>query len=233
MRSDPERTRSEARIMERHDESLDSLPVFPLPRVVLFPEALLPLHVFEPRYRAMLDDCLASGGRLVIAKLDRDEGDMASVASVGVIVEHEPLSDGRSNIVVAGISRVKLDEVVREDLPRFPYKRVRATRLSPLEVSVSDAECSALFAAASMFVAEVRKHDPAFTFRIHSTRADGAVVDAGALADLCAFELVVDAKARQAILEELDPRVRVRMVVDQLAVQHSAMVGETKGAVLN
>jgi Lon protease-like protein len=219
--------------MGRKEENLDSLPVFPLPRVVLFPEALLPLHIFEPRYRAMLDDCLASGGKLVIAKLNRDEGDIASIASVGEIVEHEPLPDGRSNIVVAGLSRVKLDEVVGEVPPRFPYKRVRATRLSPLEVNVSDAECSALFAAASMFVAEVRKHDPSFTFRIHSTRADGAIVDAGALADLCAFELVVDAKTRQAILEELDPRVRVRMVMDQLAVQHSAMIGETKGAVLN
>jgi hypothetical protein len=58
--------------------------------------------------------------------------------------------------------------------------------------------------------------------------------EAGALADLCAFQLVVDAAVRQSIIEELDPRVRVRRVMDQLALQHGAMLSDArKGAVLN
>lgn len=209
------------------DEALAAVPVFPLPHVVLFPEVMLPLHIFEPRYRAMLSDCLDRDGTLVIAQVDRDTGRISDVAGVGVIVDHRPFPDGRANIVVAGAARVRLDELVCEDLPRYPYKRARASRLDERVVEVADADRAALVAAATMFVTEVKKHDPTFEFRMP------AQPTAGMLADSCAFHLVVDAAVRQAILEELDPRVRVRMVMDQLALQHGAMLGETKGTVLN
>jgi ATP-dependent Lon protease len=216
-------------IMTRLDESaLADVPVFPLPHVVLFPDALLPLHIFEPRYRKMLEDCLSAGGAIVVAQITRSGGGrIAEVAGAGVIVEHQPLADGRSNIVVAGRARVRLDELVLEDPPRYPYKRARATRLPDLDVGVNEADRAALLATATMFAAEVMKHDPTFALQMPSG------VDAGGLADTCAFQLVVDANVRQAILEELDPRVRVRRVMDQLALQHGAMLGEVKGAVLN
>lgn len=217
------------------EDALADVPVFPLPNVVLFPETLLPLHIFEPRYRAMLSDCLDRDGAIVIAQVDRSGARIAEVASVGVIVEHQPLPDGRSNIVVAGSARVHLDELVVEELPRYPYKRARASRLHEVDVTVSDADHAALLAAARMFVTEVKKHDTKFELRmpkgLRGTETSGA--KAGALADICAFQLVVDAQVRQAILEELDPRARVRMVMAQLAAQHGAMLGEMKGTVLN
>ncbi len=209
------------------DAALADVPIFPLPHVVLFPEALLPLHIFEPRYRKMLADCLASNGLLVIAQVDRVGGRIADVAGVGAIVEHQPLPDGRSNIIVAGRARVKLEQITVEDPPRYPYKRARARRLVDVDADVSEGDRTALVAAATMFAAEVRKHDPSFGLRLPKGP------DAGAIADACAFQLVVDANARQAILEELDPRVRVRMVMDQLALQHGAMLVEAKGRVLN
>ncbi len=212
------------------DEQLADVPVFPLPHVVLFPEALLPLHIFEPRYRAMLADCLDQrAGAIVIAQIDRSGGGrIAEVAGAGVIVEHQPLPDGRSNIVVAGCARVRLDELVLEEPPRYPYKRARASRLTNRDVSVSDADRSALLAAATMFATEVKKHDPTFSFRMPRGSSD-----AGGIADTCAFQLIIDAGVRQAILEELDPRQRVRMVMDQLALQHGAMIGESKSTLLN
>jgi ATP-dependent Lon protease len=209
------------------DAALADVPIFPLPHVVLFPEALLQLHVFEPRYRKMLADCLASNGLLVVSQVDHVGGRIADVAGVGVIVEHQPLPDGRSNIIVAGRARVKLEEITVEDPPRYPYKRARARRLVDIEADVSEGDRAALVAAATMFATEVRKHDPSFGLRLPRG------IDAGAIADACAFQLVVDANARQAILEELDPRVRVRMVMDQLALQHGAMLVEAKGRVLN
>jgi Lon protease-like protein len=221
-----------SRIINKLDErTLADVPVFPLPHVVLFPEARLPLHIFEPRYRKMLADCMEAGGALVIAQVDSRSGRIADIASVGIVVEHEPLPDGRSNIVVSGAARVHLAELVAEDPPRYPYKRARATRLRDLEVTVNDAECTALLTAASMFAAEVKRHDPSFTFRLPPRRDDeGASAPASLLADVCAFQLVVDASVRQAILEELDPRARVRLVMDQLALQHGAMLAETKDA---
>ena len=200
---------------------LEEAPVFPLPQVVLFPHAHLPLHIFEPRYRTMLADCLASNGVIIIAQLDRKGGDRINeYAGAGFVTEHQLLPDGRSNIVVSGRARVRLEELVFEDPPRYPYKRARATLIPEKPSLVAPHECAALLNAASMFATEVKKHDPTFTFRVPKG------VDGGGMADACAFQLVVDPGIRQAILEQTDSLKRVRMVTNQLAVQHGAMLGE-------
>lgn len=210
--------------------ALDEIPIFPLPQVVLFPEAALPLHVYEPRYRVMLRDCLARHGALVIAQIVPGEDAwgrprIASIAGGGVIAEHQPLPDGRSNIVVMGKARLRLEELDPEE--GLPYRRARATVVPEAEVAVPESERTALVAAATMFATAVRKHDPMFSFKLPPA------VEAGRLADLCAFQLVVDATVRQAVLEELDPLRRVRRVIEQLAVQHGAMLRPARGAVLN
>jgi len=198
------------------DSALDLVPVFPLPHVVLFPHARLPLHVFEPRYRKMLADCLAGSRAIVLAQVDGSR--IADVAGAGVVVEHQALPDGRSNIIVAGCARVRLEELLVEEGAELPYKRARAVRLADRDVEVSEADRAALVSTAAMFVAEVRRHDPSFRFAL----PDGPA--AGVIADHCAFQLVVDAGVRQAVLEELDPRARVLRVIDQLAFQHAAML---------
>jgi len=207
---------------------LEEVPVFPLPQIVLFPHAHLPLHIFEPRYRTMLEDCLASNRTIVIAQLDRKGGDRINeYAGAGIITEHQKLPDGRSNIIVSGRARVRLEELVFEDPPRYPYKRARATLISEPNVGVRDYERAALLAAAAMFASEVKKHDSSFGFRLPKH------VDAGGMADAFAFQLVVDPGIRQAIFEQLDPLKRIRMVTNQLAVQHAAMLVEATGSALN
>lgn len=91
------------------------IPIFPLPSVVLFPEVTLPLHVFEPRYREMVADALA-GDRLVGMVLLRPGWEpeydgrppVYDIGCVGVISHHERLADGRYNIVLQGVDRVRL-----------------------------------------------------------------------------------------------------------------------------
>lgn len=224
------RSTSEHRNPPDLEAALEDIPVFPLPQVVLFPEASLPLHVFEPRYRAMLRDCLAQHGALVIAQVIPGEDAwgrprIASIAGGGIVVEHQPLPDGRSNIVVMGKARLRLDELEPED--GVPYRRARATVLRDADVRVPESERTALVAAATMFAGAVKRHDPMFSFKLPPS------VDAARLADLCAFQLVVDAAARQAVLEEMDPVARVRRVIEQLAIQHGAMLRPGRGAVLN
>ena len=113
-------------------DALSAIPVFPLRQVVLFPEAMLPLHVFEPRYRAMLKDCLATHGALVIAQIINGEDEhgrprIASIAGGGIVVEHQALADGRSNIVVLGQARLELEELEPDE--SRPYRMARATIL--------------------------------------------------------------------------------------------------------
>jgi len=210
------------------EAALDQLPVFPLGQVVLFPRAILPLHIFEPRYRAMVKDVLETHGAMAIALItDPRIGDahghppIAKVAGAGIIVEHQPHPDGRFNILLHGVARVRMEE-----LPFVPpYRRAKATILEDTNVEVAVADRSALIASASAFATEVHKRDPNFSFRLPPN------LDAGAIADLCAHHMVVDAHARQAILEELDVGRRVQLVIRELALQKAAFTVESGGAV--
>jgi Lon protease-like protein len=208
--------------------ALAELPIFPLSQVVLFPHAMLPLHVFEPRYRAMLKDCLATHKAMAIALVvdpsDTDASDnprILEVAGAGIIVEHQMFPDGRSAILLHGLARVRLEE-----LPFVPpYRRARATLIEDTRAVVPAEDRVALAAAASAFATAVRKRDPNFSFSLPPNLQDGT------LADLSAHHLVVDTTVRQKILEQRDPAERVRMVAAELTLQHSQLARDAGEAV--
>lgn len=109
-----------------------TVPVFPLPGVFLFPRQLMPLHIFEPRYRAMIEDSLDGPGRLVLATLlegaerDQDRPALLPVAGLGQIEHHEKLADGRFLIWLFGMARVRIHEVESDRA----YRRVQFEELS-------------------------------------------------------------------------------------------------------
>ena len=87
------------------------LPVFPLSEVVLFPGAVLPLHIFEHRYRQMLEDIMEGDRLIALALLEKCDSDQYQASPpfyetvcVGRIIHHEALEDGRSNIALLGLS---------------------------------------------------------------------------------------------------------------------------------
>ncbi len=101
------------------------LPIFPLAGALLFPRAQLPLHIFEPRYRAMVRDALGSD-RLIGMVQPRDQGEHAAlfeIGCVGRIVGAEELDDGRFNIVLEGIGRFR---IAREVQAETLYRQVEA-----------------------------------------------------------------------------------------------------------
>ena len=92
------------------------IPVFPLPNVVLFPKTYLPLHIFEPRYRAMVSDAAMSGQCIGMALLKEGwETDyyghppVFSMGCVGRLASVQPLADGRSNILLQGLERFEIE----------------------------------------------------------------------------------------------------------------------------
>ncbi len=92
-----------------------TIPIFPLPNVVLFPNVFLPLHIFEPRYRAMVGDALR-GDRIIGMVLLQPGCDASGegrppvfpIGCAGVITHAEPLNDGRFNIVLRGLERFRI-----------------------------------------------------------------------------------------------------------------------------
>jgi Lon protease-like protein len=117
-----------------------TIPIFPLPNVVLFPNVFLPLHIFEPRYRQMVGDALGSDRLIGMSLLQ--PGFEASydgrpavypVGCAGVITHSEQLADGRYNIVLRGLERFRIDG---EDASRA----YRLAHVTPLPETLSREE---------------------------------------------------------------------------------------------
>ncbi len=101
------------------------VPIFPLPNAVLFPRTLMPLRIFEERYRAMTREALASGGQIVLVLLREgwepnyeNNPPVHEIACLGKIETYEKLEDGKYDIVLAGVHRVRL---IRE-IEHSPYR---------------------------------------------------------------------------------------------------------------
>src|SRR4051812_8495980 len=125
----------------------DLLPLFPLPNVVLFPNVFLPLHIFEPRYREMVADALASDRLIGMVLLrpgwerweqrGQNPGTQPPVYPIGcsgVITHVERIADGRYNIVLRGVERFRIE---REDHQRS-YRRAAVERLVERPLAARD-----------------------------------------------------------------------------------------------
>jgi len=197
--------------------ALGSLPIFPLTNAVLLPHAPLPLHVFEPRYQALVHDALAGDRLLAIALLEPgweqsydERPPVRPIAGLGEIVAHDPLPDGRSNILLRGLGRV---EIVREHPPRQLYRVVSARLLRDRRPRRDLADDHACLLALCNRVAE---HLPAEHAAMLRQVASGES-EPGIAADLLGAALLGDAQAKQDLLECRDAGERLRKLAVEVA----------------
>jgi Lon protease-like protein len=127
----------------------DVIPIFPLPKTVMLPGEVLPLHIFEPRYRTMLHDALSSNRIIGIVELDAAAGEPASdepppvhpVGCVGMVGQHHQLKDGRSLIWLVGLERL----VIRQELETSkPYRMARVSYLPTPDTALEKARIEPL-----------------------------------------------------------------------------------------
>lgn len=184
---------------------LSRLGIFPLPSAQLFPHTLLPLHVFEPRYRALTRDCLAGSRLMAVALLKpgyepryAERPDVHPVCGVGEIVEHRRYPDGRYDILLRGLGRVR---IVRELPPDEPYRLVEADRLDEpfAEGPHVIAAHQALLVLCDRLAAALP--DGGETLRALAREED----DPCACADVLCAALITEPDERQEALEALDP----------------------------
>lgn len=182
------------------ESELAELPVFPLPNAVLFPGVSIGLHLFEPRYRAMMRHCLEKGPRAIaIAQLKAGfeaayEGQPAihEVAGAGRIVSHRGNADGTFDLILEGTQRVRLHE-----LPFVPpFRRARAETLA--EVVKDERAWRTQTAELARQLQAVAR---ASSVPIAPPRLDGPP---GRVLDALIDAAVRDPAKRQALLEALD-----------------------------
>ncbi len=188
----------------------DEVAVMTLPNVTLFPQALLPLRIFEPRYRAMLRDALDTHRLFAVAGLDVKR--MASafeppyrIATLGIVRASQEQEDGTSNLLLQGITRVEFIDIVSET----PYRRVRIRAL-PSDPGASDAENARQRARLSRLIST--------RFRLSGdgstelTKFLRSIDDPEVFTDLTAFNLCEDARLKQRLLETLNVRDRLALL---------------------
>jgi Lon protease-like protein len=204
-----------------HPSTLDpadlrALPIFPLPNVALFPGAALPLHVFEPRYRDLVRDALAGSKALAIARLKPGyEASYAGrpavfdVCGAGSIEQHREHGDGRYDILVRGVCRVR---ILNEHPPLQTYRLVNAEPLADLPHAPELAGAFHERLRALWPTLAPHLPEPIRDFGTFARGSDGA----GALSDRLAGSLLGDPELTQRLLGELDPAERLRLVTDEL-----------------
>jgi Lon protease-like protein len=186
-------------------ETITRLSVFPLPGAVLFPRMHLPLHIFEPRYKAMVQHALASDQRIGMIQ-PRSTGErplLYDIGCVGKIGHVEALEDGRYKIVLEGLSRFR---VLRELEVATPFRQVEAEL-----IATDDAyETLELLERASI-EREARRFADAQGYAVDweavSRLDDEALVNG--IAQVAPF----DAAAKQALLEAGDLSTRADLTV--------------------
>lgn len=111
------------------------LSIFPLPGAILFPGLALPLHIFEPRYRAMVSDALARDRRIAMIQPQRagEGAPLFAIGCVGRIGEVEALEDGRYNLVLEGETRFRM---VRELEVTTPFRQIEGEPIADDEDAV-------------------------------------------------------------------------------------------------
>lgn len=212
--SSGERRTPEERALLR---ALRRLPVFPLPDVVLFPHALLPLHVFESRYRKLTADVLAGHKLMGVPLLLEEEvagappPAFAHVLGVGEVVMAQELPDGGYNLVLRGRARVRVEmELPTDD----PYRVVVAKALpdepprGPEELADAEASLRSLITS----LADALPEGGELLKQVIAAQGSPAE-----LVNVVAAALVADSRRRQRLLEMSDLLARMEAVSTEVA----------------
>jgi Lon protease-like protein len=191
--------------------------LFPLPNLVLFPHVIQPLHVFEPRYRQLMEDALGSDRLMAIALLRPGWEDdyhkrppIHPVVCIGRIFKEERLGDGRFNLLLQGMCRARVLEEIKtgklyrtarvDVLPEVPATAKREAELRQL----LGEQMGQWFAAHSVALDQMNK---LFESNLSS----------GSLCDIFTFALPLEPEVKQTLLEEAQVEQRVLRLVAQLA----------------
>jgi uncharacterized protein len=190
--------------------ALAALPMFPLPNCVLLPGGLLPLHVFEPRYRELTKDCLATNCLMGVARLRPGfEQSLYGLPPVyerfgiGKIICSEELDDGRFVLLLRGVGRA---ELARELPITRQYRLVEARELTDMPADPTEAvdHQRRLISLCDRLAEVIEQGGPQLRDLVR------AFDNPGACADAVAAALVMDADARQELLEACCPLMRLQ-----------------------
>jgi Lon protease-like protein len=201
-------------------EACAALKVLPLPGVTIFPGAPLPLRIFEPRYRALVAEALATDRILAIPMLVSEEAaqqeraEVHRIAGAVKIEAEQAYPDGRYDVLVRGIARVRLDEELESGKP---FREFRATLLDDVYPPAGPAALSDEVEALGQLVLDLVGVLPEESGVGQLAHAVAHLKSPGSVADIVAAAAVGDSAARQRILEAVEVAERLEVVKSEVA----------------
>ncbi len=186
----------------------DEVPVMTLPDVTFFPQALLPLHIFETRYRQMLSDVLANDRLMAVVGLDPNRAAASDafepphrVATVGIIRACQKSENGTSNLLLQGICRAEITNIATEEPYRLATIRALSSQLS------GDSETNEQLRHELVQLLALKRQSGA---KLPEELTDflQTVEDPDTFVDLAAYSLCDNPTLKQMLLETLDVRAR-------------------------
>jgi len=212
------------------DTALLRVPIFPLAGALLFPRSQLPLHIFEPRYRTMVRDALASDRLIAMIQPkpvpsdagggvegdDQEPATLFEIGCIGHIGACDELDDGRFNLVLEGLSRFR---IVREAKVDTPYRQVDADRAGFEE----DPDLVLGLAQRAEVEREARRYADALGYMVEWESVSR--LDDEMLVNGIAQIAPLDVGSKQALLEASDLAVRADLLVQFMQFQRMAPGG--------
>lgn len=200
------------------ERALLRVPVFPLAGALLFPRSQLPLHIFEPRYRAMARDAMA-GDRLIAMVQPKDHAEppgLFEIGCLGRIGTCEELDDGRFNLVLDGLSRFR---IAREAEVETLYRQIDADRSGFVE----DEDAILGLAQRAEVEREARRYADALGYMVEWEQVSR--LDDEMLVNGIAQIAPLDVGSKQALLEATDLADRADLLVQFMQFQRMAPGG--------
>lgn len=200
------------------DEFRGVTRLFPLKGMIMFPHAVVPLHIFEPRYRQMTSDALASDRLITLIQPTSDQIPtprgplLESIGCIGRIIQHERLDDGRYNLLLAGIKRIRIISELNN--PGKLYREAEAELLLENNIdAVTPESFQEMVGRFADILNEAEPNHPGDTEirRILKTSRDPAMIS-----DLISQAITLPPSIKQLILSMTDVNFRVNYLLEIL-----------------
>ncbi len=207
------------------DDFSGTIPLFPLSTVVLFPNTLLPLHIFEPRYKQMFNDVINAERMIGMALLKPGwqsnyygNPDIFQIVGMGKVVSSETLDDGKLNIVLYGLRRVKIKEIVKDN----PYRLARVDIINNINENGEETHRVRIEELISRWNFFLDRKEKSHKINVNAN------LPLDSLTDSVATLIYPNVFDRQKLLEEQNVQKRAEMIIKDLETRIEVISITTK-----
>ncbi|NSW88348.1 LON peptidase substrate-binding domain-containing protein [bacterium] len=199
----------------------ERLPLFPLDNVVFFPNTILPLHIFEERYKQMIIDSSNSHNLICMTLLNPELGDddqqtLSNTGCIGRIINNEEADDGKKNIILYGLRRIEITKLFYDK----PYREAKIKIIETSPTNNSEAFKKRIIELINKWNLLLDGYTDDYKIKIENSYTLSKITDT------LSSSMVSKALDRQILLEELDEGIRAEKIIDVLESRIEILSGK-------